>query len=71
MSERKILTKSGYWITVQNFGKINHIIVRDSNLYPDGDSRSEEHREWLIPINDLDDLKQIGNLILELCQKEN
>lgn len=69
MKQELILTKSGYWITIQVMSKnISHIIIRDTNLYPDSDSRSEENREWLIPINDINDLKDIGNTIIELCK---
>lgn len=71
MREEKYLTQSGYYITTQIINNnLNHIIVRDTNLYPDSDNRSKENREWLIPINNLDDLQNIGNLIMELCKQK-
>jgi hypothetical protein len=71
MQTKTILTRSGYWITIQLLNKEwNSIFIRDSNLYPDSDSRSEETREWIIPINDIDDLKKIAKEILELTKKK-
>lgn len=58
-------TLNGFVFTVQKIGNISHLIVEDRNLYPDGDSRSEEY--WrlyglLIPINSEKDLKEIKKL---------
>ena len=60
------LTKTGYWITVQSTGKVNHIIIRDSNLYPDNDERSKRPSETIVSINDKKDLKQIMKLFKEI-----
>lgn len=69
MLEKRMLLRNGYWVTVQVISKdINHIYIRDSNLYPDSDSRSVEKREWLIPINDIEKLKELGESILKLCK---
>jgi len=66
MKQQRYSTRSGYIITVQKFkGGANHIIIEDSNLYPDNDSRSEEiwrTQGLLIPINDKKDLKAIKKL---------
>lgn len=66
MKQKSYLTKSGYNITIQIISdKINHIIISDTNLYPDSDSRSKD--PWrtyglLIPINNKKDLKKIKKL---------
>jgi hypothetical protein len=68
MKTKYYLTKSGFQITTQVVNdKINHFYIRDTNLYPDSDSRSEEW--WrqsgnvvLIPINDKKDWKKIKKL---------
>lgn len=62
MKEKNHLTKTGFWFTVQNLGAVSHLIIRDSNLYPDEDSRSQRPSELLIPINDERDLKKIMKL---------
>lgn len=69
-NNNKLITKShyclnGYRFTVQKIDNISHLIIVDRNLYPDGDSRSEE--SWrsnglLIPINSEKDLKEIKKL---------
>ena len=63
MITKELYTKSGYVITVQILSDtINHFIIRDTNLYPDSDSRSTENREMLVPINDIKDIKRIKKL---------
>lgn len=66
MKTNRHSTKSGYIISVQKFkGGASHIIIEDSNLYPDDDSRSYEiwrTRGLIIPINDKKDLKAIKKL---------
>lgn len=47
-NNNKLITKThytlnGFVFTVQKIGDISHLCIRDSNLYPDNDSRSEEH----------------------------
>jgi hypothetical protein len=69
-SDNKLISKShyclnGFIFTVQTIGDISHLIIQDRNLYPDGDSRSEEYwrsHELLIPINSKKDLKEIKKL---------
>lgn len=64
---KSIHTKSGYVITPQSINdKVNHIIIKDSNLYPDEDYRSQETREWIIPINNSKDMVEIGELLIEM-----
>jgi len=64
MKEERLLTRSGYNITIQIINdSINHLIIRDTNLYIDFDSRSKENREWLIPINNINDIKGIINIL--------
>lgn len=53
------------YFSVQKINNISHLIITDSNLYPDEDSRSEEywrHNGLLIPINDDYDLKELSKL---------
>lgn len=70
---KSIFTKSGYQITPQNItDSVNHIIIRDCNLYPDSDYRSQETREWIIPINNTKDMVEIGELLIEMFKlKQN
>lgn len=58
-------TLNGFVFSVQKIGDISHLTIQDRNLYPDGDSRSEEHwrlNELVIPINSEKDLKEIKKL---------
>lgn len=67
MKTKSITLRTGYEIIIQSISdEVNHIIIYDKNLYPDSDSRSEERREWIIPINDIKQLKKIGKLIKKL-----
>lgn len=71
MKEGRFLTKTGFWITVQNMGEVNHISIWDTNLYPADDSRSQLHleytpREFTIPINSKDDLRAISHMFKEV-----
>jgi hypothetical protein len=65
--------KNGYKITIQKIGSISHLIINDSNIYPDEDSRSQDY--WrlngglIIPINDDEDLESITKIFKKLCQK--
>ena len=66
MKEKSLMLKNGYRITVQKINDVSHMIISDTNLYPDNDSRSSDY--WrlngglLIPINDNKDLKKISKL---------
>jgi len=40
-------------------GEATCLIIHDSNLYPDEDSRSERPNEFIIPIEYADDLKEL------------
>ena len=69
---KSIHTKSGYIITPQSINDLNHIIIRDCNLYSDSDYRSQENREWVIPINNSKDMVEIGELLIEMFKlKQN
>lgn len=63
MVTKQHYTRNGYVWTVQTISEeVSHLIIRDSNLYPDNDSRSQENREWVFPINDEDDFNEIKKL---------
>jgi hypothetical protein len=40
-------------------GESTCLIIHDSNLYPDEDSRSQRPNEYIIPIDDTNDLKEL------------
>jgi hypothetical protein len=44
-------------------GESTCLIVHDRNCYPDDDSRSERPQEYIIPIDDTNDLEQFCNSI--------
>jgi hypothetical protein len=63
MITKQHYTRNGYTWTVQRISDdVSHLIIRDGNLYPDNDSRSQENREWVFPINDEDDFNEIKKL---------
>ena len=56
-------TRNGFTWTFQNISEeVNHIIIRDNNLYPDSDSRSKRQNERIFPINDQEDLIKLKEL---------
>lgn len=63
MKEKTHYLKNGYKFTVQQVGNISSLIIVNTNLYPDDDSRMDPlMREIFIPINNKDDLKSIKKL---------
>jgi hypothetical protein len=40
-------------------GESTCLIIHDHNLYPDEDSRSQRSNEYIIPIDDTNDLKEL------------
>jgi hypothetical protein len=65
METKSVRLKNGYGFTLQIGKGVSHLIIDDYNLYSDTDSRSKE--SWrrdglLVPINDIEDLKQIEEL---------
>jgi hypothetical protein len=50
-------------------GESTCLIIHDSNLYPDDDSRSERPQEYIIPIDDTNDLEELCESIKK-CLKE-
>jgi len=46
-------------------GESTCLIISDSNCYPDSDSRSERPREYIIPIDDTNDLKEFCESIMK------
>lgn len=65
METKSVRLKNGYGFTLQISKGMSHLIIDDYNLYPESDSRSEE--SWrrdglLIPINDVEILKQLEKL---------
>lgn len=58
-------TVSGYLYTFQKISDtVSHLIIKDSNLYPDSDSRSTQSREWIFPINNQTDINKIKKLFI-------
>ena len=65
LSIKEHYCRNGYRLSVCQIGDISHISIRDSNIYPDSDSRSQDYwriNELIIPINDKNDLKEISKL---------
>jgi hypothetical protein len=50
-------------------GESTSLHIYDSNIYADDDSRSERQREYIIPIDDVEDLNELANM-LKACIKE-
>lgn len=52
-------------------GESTCICIYDSNIYPDDDSRSERPKEYIIPFDDTNDLKQLRNIIDKALRERN
>lgn len=52
-------------------GEAACICIYDSNLYPNEDSRSERPKEYIIPLDDTDDLKQLRNIIDKVLKERS
>ena len=52
-------------------GESSCLIIHDTNLYPDGDSRGDRYPEFIIPITYVDDLLNLSKIILESVQERN
>jgi hypothetical protein len=67
------LYNTGFRITVSIAtgvcGESTSLSIYDSNLYADEDSRSERPREYIVPIDDVEDLNELANM-LKACVKE-
>jgi len=50
-------------------GESASLVIYDSNLYPDNDSRSEREKEYIIPVDDVEDLNELADM-LKSCVKE-
>ena len=50
-------------------GESTCIIVNDRNYYSDDDSRSNRPKEYIIPIDDTDDLKKLQKAIKQALKK--
>ena len=44
-------------------GESTCITIWDANIYPDDDSRSKRSTEYIIPLDDTEDLKRLKNII--------
>ena len=75
--EKVMLHNSGFSLSLSIGtgvdGESTCIVVTDFNLYPDEDSRSERHnkREYIIPVDDTNDLIEIRNAIDKIMAKRN
>ena len=47
------------------------LIIRDTNLYPDGDSRAERCPEFIIPVPYVDDLTHLTTSIIKSIVERN
>lgn len=67
IQEKFLFYRTGFEITISISTGINGeaacLIIRDHNLYPDGDSRSERPSELIIPIDDAEDLNDLCKVI--------
>ena len=67
------LYNTGFRITVSIAtgvcGESTSFSIYDSNLYADDDSRSERAREYIVPIDDVEDLNELADMI-NACVKE-
>jgi hypothetical protein len=69
MITKSVYLNTGYEITFQRISdKISHLVITDSKIYPDADSRSEEY--WrknglLIPLNSDENINKIIGLLLD------
>lgn len=75
MVRKELLLRTGHNIIVNIatgvVGESTCLIVLDRNLYPDTDSRSERHPEHIIPINSVDELKELSKLINIAIRERN
>lgn len=71
--ETIMLFNSGFKITTSIGtgvdGESTCLIVHDTNLYPDEDSRSQRPQEYIIPFDDTDDLKRLCKSIKKALKK--
>jgi hypothetical protein len=67
------LYNTGFKITISIAtgvcGESTSISIYDSNIYPDGDSRSGRFNEYIIPVDDVADLNELADM-LKSCVKE-
>jgi len=67
------LYNTGFRITVSIatgvYGESTSLSIYDYNLYPDEDSRSERQREYMIPVDDVEDLNELADM-LKFCIEE-
>jgi hypothetical protein len=52
-------------------GESSCISIIDKNIYPDNDNRSERPKEYIIPIDFADDMKEISDVISKAIKKRN
>lgn len=73
--QKPIMFSSGFKVTLSIAtgvcGESTCLIIRDCNLYPDGDSRSQRNPEFIIPINYVDELKDLSGLIKDCVKDRN
>lgn len=74
LTDEKVYTfNTGFIITISIGtgvdGESTCIIVNDRNCYSDDDSRSNRPNEYIIPIDDTDDLKKLQKAIKRALKK--
>ena len=53
-------------------GETTFLMIENTNLYPDADSRSEEiNRKFILPFNHTEDLMDMVNLITKSIEERN
>lgn len=59
---------NGHTIGIGLTGNVGYILITDNNLYPDNDSRSKRHNEFMIPLMTREDLKDLSIAIDEVLK---
>lgn len=69
------LYNTGFRITVSIAtgvcGESSSISIYDSNLYADEDSRSGRLNEYIIPVDDVEDLNELADMLKSCVKKRN
>jgi hypothetical protein len=69
------LYNTGFRITVSIAtgvcGESTSLSIYDSNLYPDDDSRSGRLKEYIIPVDDVEDLNELADMLKSCVKQRN
>lgn len=75
LAQDSIMSLSGYKITVSIAtgvcGESSCICVYDHNVYGDDDDRGNRPKEYIIPLDSVDDLKKLQKLIKKTIKQRN